>query len=388
MEKIKLITAFESVKTTADMLAAEAKVVALIKDKKILPDQISIRDVFESCFGSKAIAGLMEGTDSSRFLAREAVAPVNLSAFTNITGNLLFEAGVEAYKAAMPVGDSLVTAETSRRDGGRDIGLALIDDDAMIVEEGEEYPDARYGEDYVDIPTSKKRGLKIGLTREVIFFDETAQVLTRAREISERLGTNKEKRILRMVLGVDNNYKRNGVALNTYTGAGNRINLKGTTALVDWTSLDAAEQMFADMKDDRVNPEPVDVQPNTILVPKELSWTARRIFTATELRTGTNGGNTQTYSPNMLTQTATVTTPWFKKILTDAGVAANVASARWYYGDFKRAFRYRTLFPFQFISASHDKDEFERDVVAQFRVSERGVPRVVAPWYVGQFNAA
>lgn len=387
MQKIKLSTAFESVKTTADMLSAEAKIVKMIQEKKILPEQLSIRDIFESCFGAKAISHLMEDGSSSGFIRSEAVAPVNLSAFTNITGNMLFEAGVESYKAVQPVGDSLVTAETSRRDGGRDIGLALMDEDALVVEEGEEYPDAKFEEDYVDIPTSKKRGMKVGLTRELIFFDETAQVLSRAKDISERLGTNKEKRILRMVLGLDNNYSRKGVALNTYASTGNRINLKGTTALVDWTSMDAAEQLFAAMKDDRASPEPIEVIPNTILVPKELSWTAKRIFNATQLNNKTASGNIETYSPNLLGNVNTVTTPWFTKMLIDGGVAGNVAAARWYYGDFKRAFRYRTLFPFQFQAASHDKDEFERDVVAQFRVSERGVPRVVAPWYVAQFNA-
>jgi hypothetical protein len=142
------------------------------------------------------------------------------------------------------------------------------------------------------------------------------------------------------------------------------------------------------MNDDRTSAEPINVVPNTILIPQQLEWTAKRIFSATEIRQATSSGNIQTYSPNMLTATTIITSPWIKKLLVDSGVNSTIASGRWFYGDFKRAFKYRTLFPLAFRAAMHDKDDFERDIVAQFRVDERGTPRIVAPWYVAQFDAA
>lgn len=386
---IKLKTAFESVKTTADMRAACDKIVTLIKEKKIDINQLSLREIADSTLGVEAVRQMMQVDDSK--LALESVAPVNLSAFTNITGNLVFEAAVTAYDMASPIGSELVTQETAKRDGGRDIGFANIDDTVLVVQEGEEYPDMKFGEDYVDIPTSQKRGAKIGLTREAVFFDETGRILEQARAIGERMGTNREVRTLRTVMGLDNSFKRQGVSRNTYvaTGGGDpRVNLQAATPLVDWTSVDAAQQLFNNMGDDRVTKEPIQVTPKIILVPQQLEMTARRLFSATEIRTGSAGGNVQTYSPNQLVRPIIVTSPWVKKILVDAGVNSTIAGGRWFYGDFKRAFKYRTLFPLGFRAAMHDKDDFERDVVAQFRVDERGVPRVVAPWYVAQFDAA
>ena len=384
---IKIKTAFESVKTQADMKAAAAKVVDLIKEKKININDLSLREVAEATLGVEAVCNMMRASDG--VTAMESVAPANLSAFTNITGNMIFEGIVQSYEAASPIAASLVTPESSRRDGGRDIGYAPIDDDVLVVEEGEEYPDMKFGEDYIDIPTSKKRGAKIGITREAIFFDELGRIMEGAIAIGDRMGTNKEKRTLSMVLGLTNNFVRKGVARNTYVSAGDpRINLQAATPLVDWTSIDNALQMFNNMNDDRTNAEPIQVTPTTILVPQQLELTAKRIFAATEIRTGTNGGATQTYGPNMLKAPTVVTSPWIKKLLVDAGVNPTVAGSRWFYGDFRKAFKYRTLFPLAFRAAMHDKDEFERDVVAQFRVDERGVPRIVAPWYVGQFDAA
>jgi hypothetical protein len=384
---IKLKTAFESVKTQADMRAACDKVVDLIKTKKISIDDLSIREIATSIIGTESVESMMKYSDG--VAAMESVAPVNLSAFTNITGNLIFEGIVESFQAATPIGSLLVKEESARRDGGRDIGFANIDDDTLVVEEGEEYPDMKFGEDYIDIPTSKKRGAKIGLTREAIFFDETGKILDQARAIGERMGTNKEKRILRTVLGLDNTFSRKGVARSTYVASADpRINLQTGTPLVDWTSIDSAMNVFNNMNDDRTNPEPINVVPNTILVPQQLEMTAKRIFSATEIRHASSSGNIQTYSGNPLTATTIITSPWIKKLLMEAGASANVAGARWFYGDFKRAFRYRTLFPLAFRAAMHDKDDFERDVVAQFRVDERGTPRIVAPWYVAQYDAA
>lgn len=384
---IKIKTAFESVKTSADVREASDKIVKLLQTKAILPEQLSIREIADAVLGIESVRNMMHASDG--VAAMEAVAPVNSSAFTNITGNMIFEATVAAYEAAAPIAKFLVTEESSRRDGGRDIGLANIDDDVLVVEEGAEYPDMKFGEDYIDIPTSKKRGAKIGVTREAVFFDETGRILEQARGIGERMGTNKEKRILRTVLGLDNTFVRKGIARNTYVAAGDpRINLKAGTALTDWTSIDAAMAVFNEMNDDRTAAEPINVVPNMILAPQQLEWTAKRIFSATEIRQATQGGNLQTYSPNMLTQTVVLTSPWIKKLLVEAGVDPTVAGTRWYFGDFKRAFRYRTLFPLAFRAAVHDKDDFERDVVAQYRVDERGTPRIVAPWYVAQYNAA
>lgn len=379
---------FESCKTDADVREAEAKVCDLIKSKKLKADELSIYDIAESTLGREGMRAMREAGSEECFVGvKEAVSPVNLSAFTNITGNLIFEGAVEAYKAPEFVGDMLVTAENARRDGGTDIGLAPIDDDVLVVKEGEEFPNMKFGEDYIGIPTSVKRGAKIGITRELVFFDETGKILDMARTIGGRLGVNKETRILRTVLGIDNSFTRKGTAINTYLSTGNRVNLKTSFVLQDWSDIDEALQLFADMADDRTSAEPIMVTPTTLIVPAALQFTAKRILNATELRQVTNTNNT-TISGNVVPGMSVVTSPWITKVLVASGISAANANKHWYMGDFKKAFRYRTLFPFQVRAAQHDKDDFERDVVAQFRVDERGTPRIVAPWYAARFYDA
>lgn len=379
---------FKNLQTASEVREASEKVAGLIKAGKIKLDQLSILDIAESTLGVEACAELRRGGGDSCFLtASESVNSVNLSAFTNITGNLIFEATVKAYEAASVIGNALTSAESATLDGGRDIGLGPIDDDVLIVKEGEEYSDTKFGEDYIDIPTSDKRGLRISLTREMVFFDRTGKIIEAARTIGDRMGTNKEKRILDIVLGITNNFVRKGVAQNTYVTTGPRVNSATGVTLVDWTSLDQMHLLFSAMNDDRATPEPIQVMPKILLVPTELSFTAKRIMNATELRSNANAANV-TISGNVVDQMTVITSPWIKQRLVAAGTDPAVAAKTWFAGDFQQAFKYRTLFPMVVEAATHDKDSFERDVVAQFRVSERGVPRIVAPWYAAKFVGA
>lgn len=382
-----LVKAFESAKTDAEILERSDVVVTAVKEGKLSLHNTSLLDIAEATLGVQGMRSLRETPQAPGFsVLKESVAPVNLTAFSNITGQLIYQGVYEQYARPEFIGDQLVTAETSREDNTRVPGIAPIDDDAMTVEEGGEFPDVKFGEDYIDIPKSEKRGLKIGVTREMVFFDRTGQVLEMARTVGERLGMNKEKRILQVVLGITNTYTRKGVAANTYLTSGNRIN-EIVNVLTDWTSLDAEMQAFYAMRDDRTKSEPIMVRPTTMLVSPYKMLTAKRILSATEVRS--TSGSMETITANPVSGSMSVlSSPYFDWLLTktvaDGGLnlAGNVARDYWYCGEFKRAFRYRTLFPMQVLTASNDKDSFERDVVAQFRADERGVAYTYAPWYV------
>jgi len=391
-----LVDVFESAKTEAEMLERADVVINSIKSGELKVSELSIRDIAEATLGQAGMRALAKNSTQSGFCIddmKEAVAPVNLSMFSNITGQLIYQGVYDAYTAPEYIGDQLVTAEASREDNTRVPGLAPIDDDALVVEEGAEYPDVKFGEDYIDIPQSKKRGLKIGITREAVFFDRTGQVLEQARTVGERLGLNKEKRILRTVLGLDNTFKRKGVAANTYLTTGPRIN-DITNALADYTDLDAVYDAFNAMTDDRTVPEPIVVTAKIMLVAQALQFVARNIIKATDIAVTPTVTNGASRMPNPYSGVVTpISSPWIQNLLTGASVNAQTNSAAeaatfWYMGDFKRAFRYRTLFPMQVLAAQHDKDAFERDVVAQFRADERGVAYVWAPWYVVRNHGA
>lgn len=384
-----LVDVFEGAQTPAEITERTEKVIEAIKTKELDVKDLSIRDVAEATLGQDGIRKLAHNNSESAFVAvQEAVAPVNMTAFTNITGQMIYQGVYEAYSAPEFIGEKLVTTETSREDNTRVPGLAEIDEDAMVVEEGGEYPDVKFSEDYIDIPQSKKRGLKIGVTREMIFFDRTGQVLEMAQRVGEVLGLNKERRIIDVVTGIDNTYKRKGVTRTTYVSASEdandpRIN-EITQALTDWNSIDAAMQAFEAMSNDSTkNKRPIMVTPRVMLVTAAKVMTAKNILNSTEIRVTQTGSNTQTIAANPVAGAVQVlTTPWLKRRLVANSVSASAADKYWWIGDPKRAFRYRTLFPMQVLSASHDKDAFERDVVAQYRADERGVAYVYAPWYM------
>ena len=81
------------------------------------------------------------------------------------------------------------------------------------------YPHLGFGEDYIETPSTTKRGFIVPVTKEAIFFDRTHLVLSRAAEVGEMLGLNKEKRLIDLVIGVTNNYKWKGTTYNTYQTA-------------------------------------------------------------------------------------------------------------------------------------------------------------------------
>lgn len=391
-----LSDAFRNKTTEVEMRETAAIVVDAIKTGEIKLSDISLRDIAESTLGEAGMRVLAKQPEGGLVVDKmsEAVAPVNLSLFSNITGQMIYQGIYEAYSAPEYIGEQLVTMETSREDNTRVPGIAPIDDDAIEVEEGGEYPDVKFGEDYIDIPQSKKRGLKIGVTREAVFFDRTGQVLEQARTVGDRLALNREKRILRTVLGIDNTFKRKGVARDTYVTAAENANDPRKNEIVqeltDYTALDTVMATFAAMKDDRKTGEPIVVNPKLMLVNDALTYKARDILKATEvtLNPGVTSG-VSTRMPNPYSgQSVLVASPWVKALLVAAGVSAANAAKYWYMGDFKKAFRYRTLFPLQVIAAQNDKDSFDRDVIAQFRADERGVPYVWAPWYVVNAHGA
>jgi len=397
----KLYDLFSNITTKEARKATGDRVVGLIKEGKIKVSELSILDVARATLGDSALMKLqtMDAEHVSLGL-RESVDPVNLMLFSEITQLLVLEGAMEAYNAPEYIGGMLFKAENSKRDLVRKPGLALIDDDALVVPEGEEYPDVKFGGDYQDLPTSVKRGLKVGVTREAMFFDETSEIQKRAAQIGERIGTNKEKRMLRVFLGIVNNYNRNGVARNTYVASADpRINKLASNPLNDWHNVDSAMNLFTAMTDDRtktggtITGEPIQVTPDTLVVSPYKLMTSLSILNATQVRATTNTAVDQRLGANPITTPGfktPISSVWLDWLLVNEGsVSAANAREYWTIGQPKKAFTYRTLFPFQMLTAPpNNTAEFERDVVLQYRGSERGVAYVESPWYVAQsYNA-
>ena len=149
----------------------------------------------------------------------EAGDGVDVTAFSNITGQVIYSKILEAYTQEAFVVSKLVDTIPTRLDGEKIPGIGRISDEATEVHPGMPYPHVGFGEDYIETPSTTKRGFIVPVTKEAIFFDRTHLILSRAAEVGEVLGLNKEKRLIDLVIGATNNYKWKGTAYNTYYAA-------------------------------------------------------------------------------------------------------------------------------------------------------------------------
>lgn len=314
---------------------------------------------------------------------------VDVTAFLQVTGQVVQAKILEGYRHEAFTASRLVSVIPTRLDGERIPGASRLPDAAAEVHPGMPYPHVGFGEDYIETPRTTKRGLIVPVTREAIFFDRTHVVLSRAAEVGEILGRNREKRILDTILGAVSSYKHNGTAYDTYYAAGGGgpwVNLLTDNPLIDWTSVDRAEQLFAAMTDPGSG-EPVLMRPNTVLVPSPLRHTARRIFAAQQV-TFDSGGGTATASPNPLADYRVHESRLLLSRITAAGIAADQAKTWWFLGDFARAFAYMENWPITVTqSPAGSEADFNQDIVVRFKASERGTPAVLEPRAVVRCSA-
>mgnify|MGYP000868968502 CR=1 FL=1 len=334
----------------------------------------------------------------------EAVNAVDTSAFSNITQELISDMVMEGYEQAGLVMSNLVRTVPTTKDGERIPGMGqLLESDIEKIDEAHPYPMAGFGEDYIETPTTDKRGLIVPVTKEAIFFDRTNLVAVRAREVGEVLGVNKEKRLSDLLIGQTNNYRWRGTTYGTYSTDGtSTAHYSGTTVLagvinklagnelVDWTDVDAAEQLFAEILSPTTG-EPVVLSAKSVVVMPAYSHAAKRVFNATEIRynnvTGTAANAydapTTTILSNPITGYTWYASPWAYRRLIAASVSAGDAKKYWFVGDFQKAFWYMENWPITVTQApANSEAEFVQDIVLRFKASERGVGMVADPRYV------
>jgi len=350
----------------------------------------SIREIAEALCGSEWVnrlnpayaggrslsAGGMDLSEAGAIELFEDVGGVGVGSFLNITNTLLSSKIHEGYSNPLFIGDSLVTRVPTRLSGERIATAGSIDEDADIVPEMDTYPTVGFGEHFIQTPSTLKRGLIVGVSREAIFFDQTGQVAQRAFSAGEVLGRNREKRIIDVVIGVSNPYSENGTALNTYLTSGLYTNSIGTNELIDWTDVEGA-QVNLWSHTDPANTEPIVVVPDTIIVHSTKLWTARRIISAVEIRTNTASAVQTTIAGNPIPSgLRAVASPFADARFT----AGTVLTTTWFFGAPRRAFLYMENWPLTVTQApANEPAEFEQDIVLRVRASERGVAAVQEP---------
>lgn len=312
-------------------------------------------------------------------------ANVNTTLFSNITGQIIYNTLLERYENPAFIGTMLSENVPTKFKQEKIAGITRPGDIGQVVAEGSNYPRLTVSEDFITTPLTTKRGLIIPVTKEAIFFDRTNLVLSRAGEVGHALGLGKEKRILSVVLGVTNNYSRKAAGIKaTYATAAQA----GGDADIDWINkavqplnsyeaLDAARILLEAMTDPDTG-EPIDQSQMDIIVPNSLKIKSR-LYTGGGV---VEDGSDPVHVTNMPFPTTTShSNPWVDSV--------GGSSGSWWAGDFKGAFKYMENWPITVVQApAGSTEEFNADIVAQFKASEMGVAASVQPRKVAMFTAS
>lgn len=380
----------------------------LESDKAILkPEDVNISEIGHALFGTNGEQELWEAMCRSRegyspvmrhnlTDTLEAVTDILPSQFSNIsawnaTTAGLFEAKVlEVWQRPEFIGEKVCPTVASVRRAEKIVGVSMIGD---IVEErkpGNAHARAPLSERYVTTPITQNKGLGVDVTREAVMFDWSKELLSQAESITLALGMRVEKLKLDTVLGVTNSYTYGGINYNTYVASGgNYVNkLAGsTTALVDWTQLNALEQLFVGMTDQETG-QPISVQARQLLVMPTKVPTTEQILGWDTLATLTNSLAQRGYGNNiykgryeLLPTTAFVR----NEMINGLSLTGAQADLYYYLGDFKKAFAYFQQLPLTPIRTDANNYEMaDRGLVFSMFLDEMGIPGVLEPRYVVQ----
>ena len=380
---------YRDLKRQVELNGAEPTVALLseaLEERELRPEDFSVRELAEAFVSREWVQSMNPRHNGTFNTFMEAAGNTTTGAFSNIISQITYNALLNAFQSEQFVFTPLVTNIPTEFNGERIAGIGGIGDDMEVIPEGQGYPLVSPNEDYIDTPPTRKRGAIVALTREAVFFDRTGRLLEEARRVGQFLGLNKEKRIIDAVIDENagavsamlggHRYHWKGTSYATFQGTTPWINTVANGGLVDWTDVEAIELLFADITDPSTG-EPVLVIPKHLIVTPQLVHTARRIINATNIRVAAGGfptsGNVyQTDGPNTLDSYQIVSSRLLKARLgTDTSH---------FLGDISQAVCYMENWPLQLSSmGAGSEDEFNRDIVAKFKASERGAAYVREP---------
>ncbi len=364
------------------------------------PDNIDLGRLFEECYGTHHFRAcrnreVLANEVMSRALL-EADGAVSTTSFQNITGQIVYSTVLDKYDSEEFVVTKMIPeSPTQFLDGEKIAGVTRLGDQSLVRAEGESYALAGVGEDWIFTPPVKDRGVIVPVTWEAVFADRTGQLLERAGEVGQSAGLNREKRAIDCLLDTGaagretaHRYNWRGTVIQSYndnTGSHTFDNLSASTGLTDWTSVETVEILLSQITDPYTG-EPYPVEARHLVVGKAKEQTARRIVHATEIRVATPGYATSVSPTQTLAQN-----PYANKyeIVTSRLLTGRLnTSTDWYLGDISKYAKYMVVEKMQVQQApAGNQDEFQRRIVNQFRVNERGAYVVVQPRVMAKATA-
>lgn len=354
-----------------------------------------IGKAFSTLFGYEEFSACR--SDPHRDIGRvmEAAGGVTSAAFATINQQFIYSTLIEKYEIPEFKFSRKIPSRPSPFQYERVPGVSNIGDEALVVEENDEYPLATPAEDYRETPLTRNRGFRIPISRAAAFFDRTGLVVQRCSELGDFMGLNKEKRAIDCVIDAGETptrqyrYKWRGTSsgalitsIATYganSGDHSWDNLVTSNGLQDLTNISAAWQVLLAITDPFTG-EPIEGNGDAkdIITPPSLVF--QQPFTvANEVRRmnpgyATSGNPTQSIvTENPVNKFIGTLNHMWSQLLQSRMTLAGTAANSWWIGDIAKAFEYVENWPLAVLQlGTGSQDEFTRDIVQQFRVSERG----------------
>lgn len=291
-------------------------------------------------------------------------------------------------------------------------------EDLLLKRPGKEFALATMGENYIELPETEYRGLRIAIERTAIYLDRTGLIANHAAQIGKTLGKHKEQRGIRVLAGISSvTYKEKylfdsaPVTLDVYqagdaalnAGAGQLavtyptrkfpfVNDIPSNPLSDYTNFQTSDIAFSKVYDPN-DGMPLSFARQDVLAPFSKRMELPRILQAYNIAklsgsTVSGGafgdGSLVTMSQNPLTaalgNVRVETSMMLVQEMLKSGLYAYSGAGGlkdpekvWFTGDFKEALKYMQNWPLKLTQAPpNNMDEFTHDIVLQWRADERG----------------
>jgi hypothetical protein len=384
------------------------KVVDLLNEKRLAPDDISYYELAEACGvlprlrslrESRLFDGPMSSPQAAAEMLRESNPGVSSHLFQVVTGELIGRKVIEGYEDDSGfIGDRLVSVIPSRYRNTRIAGFRALAGPTEVAE-GHPYEESTFEEKFVTSQESKQ-GRILSINEELIAFDQTGEINRRAMALGYYLRQERERTIIRGVTDADaaagqyvyrpagegkGLYAADGSHRN-YVGAGNTTSpsFNAAVPLQDWTDIEEILHYRAtEVRDDRIDgtQRPVVAPARQLLTAERLRGTARSIVQSTEILVDSPDGKTKVANPvhNMVEM---LSSPFIDE-------QGGAAATDWYLGDFRRQFIWTEIWPVQtFLQRADSSAAFDRDVVLRVKARYFGGLSAVDTAFVTKVSGA
>lgn len=306
----------------------------LLESKKLKPESVNLRSLYES---------LVVDQDLEENLTS--------SAFPNIAGQIISKVMIDGYQEFPKDHERLVRTVPSKLKVSRVVGWNAIGSIGQVTEK-QDYPEILPPDEKFQTVNNYKYGGKISLTKEDIFFDQTGELMNRARQIGERAQQKRASLIFNAVIDSGANALSNAAL---YSASAPYLNLSTGNPL-GTDGWEAVDKKLTDKVDENGEPIWVFGDRPIMLVGSTLKATALKLQ---KNEHGPNG--TANLDVNLARdQFDVIINPYGMGVATD-----------WFYGSPNRQFRWEEVWPFEvFTRVGQDTEEgFNADVIQQFKAS-------------------